>query len=68
MGGDGRDLFERVLGNPVLVLIYLPFLPFIVLAYLLPTRSYENEEEIVWVDWRGRERRIVIHRRARAAP
>jgi hypothetical protein len=25
----------------------------------------ENVEEIVWVDWRGRERRMTIHREVR---
>lgn len=59
---DVRELFS----NPVLVLVYLPFLPFIVLTYMMPASAYENEEEIVWVDWRGRERRVTIHRRARA--
>jgi hypothetical protein len=24
--------------------------------------KYKNKEEIVWVDWKGRERRTVIHR------
>jgi hypothetical protein len=27
--------------------------------------GYRNEETIVWTDWRGRERRITIHRDAR---
>jgi hypothetical protein len=26
--------------------------------------NYKNEEVITWVDWRGRERKIVIHRNA----
>jgi hypothetical protein len=26
--------------------------------------AYQNVETITWVDWRGRERRIVIHRKA----
>jgi hypothetical protein len=24
--------------------------------------KYKNKEEIVWVDWKGRERRTIIHR------
>ena len=27
--------------------------------------GYMNEETIVWTDWRGRERKITIHRDAR---
>jgi|YelNatPaOPRAMG01_1025707.scaffolds.fasta_scaffold17618_3 hypothetical protein len=27
--------------------------------------GYQNEETIVWTDWRGRERRIAIHRDAK---
>jgi hypothetical protein len=26
--------------------------------------AYQNVETITWVDWRGRERRIEIHRKA----
>jgi len=29
--------------------------------------SAENLEEIVWTDWRGRERTMTIHREAREA-
>ena len=28
-------------------------------------QGYRNEETIVWTDWRGRERRITIHRDAK---
>jgi hypothetical protein len=24
--------------------------------------KYKNKEEIIWVDWKGRERRTIIHR------
>jgi hypothetical protein len=27
--------------------------------------GYKNEETIVWIDWRGRERKITIHRDAK---
>ena len=27
-------------------------------------KAYSNIEEINWVDWRGRTRKVVIHRRA----
>jgi uncharacterized membrane-anchored protein YhcB (DUF1043 family) len=38
-----------------------------VASYLFRTASqvsaYQNEEVITWTDWRGRERRIEIHRK-----
>jgi membrane protein YqaA with SNARE-associated domain len=45
----------------------------VIFGYLLSTLSkpsysqipaYHNTETIVWVDWRGRERKIEIHREA----
>jgi hypothetical protein len=67
---------EDILRNPILTLIFLPFLPFVVLAEMLPNLQslqllpsptpryqYQNIEEIEWEDWRGRKRKIVIHRR-----
>jgi hypothetical protein len=29
---------------------------------LAPTAQVVNEERITWVDWKGRERNMVIHR------
>jgi hypothetical protein len=29
----------------------------------IPRYQYQNIEEIEWEDWRGRKRKIVIHRR-----
>jgi hypothetical protein len=68
---------EDILRNPILTLIFLPFIPFVVLVEMLPNLQglqlpftsptpryqYQNIEEIEWEDWRGRKRRIVIHRR-----
>jgi len=51
----------------VLAVMTLPFLSFIILMYLFQgfqsTPRLRNVEEVVWTDWRGRERRITIHRR-----
>jgi hypothetical protein len=33
-------------------------------VFTSPIRA-ENLEEIVWTDWRGRERRMTIHREVR---
>jgi len=68
---------EDILRNPILTLIFLPFIPFVVLVEILPNLQnlqllltssapryqYQNIEEIEWEDWRGRKRKIVIHRR-----
>jgi len=34
-------------------------------AYIPQQTFYRNEETIVWTDWKGRERKITIHRDAR---
>jgi hypothetical protein len=41
--------------------LQLPNLP----SLFSPETSYENEELIEWVDWRGRERSVRITRKAR---
>jgi hypothetical protein len=61
---------ERLLVKGPLGLWNFPLLN-IILSLILSDGSvsgagYQNEETITWVDWRGRERKIVIHRKAEA--
>jgi hypothetical protein len=55
----------KILANPVSVLLAISALAILIrlLVNSLSTPRLQNTEVIEWVDWRGRLRRIVIHRR-----
>jgi hypothetical protein len=55
----------KILVSPVSVLLAISALMILIrlLANSLSTPRLQNTEVIEWVDWRGRLRRIVIHRR-----
>jgi hypothetical protein len=55
----------KILVSPVSVLLAISALMILIrlLANSLSTSRLQNTEVIEWVDWRGRLRRIVIHRR-----
>jgi len=36
---------------------------FSILQNLDRSSALENIEEVVWIDWKGRERKIIIHRK-----
>ena len=38
----------------------------VILFLLLSKQNKQNEEEWNWTDWRGQERKIVVHRNVRA--
>jgi hypothetical protein len=56
---------EEIFGNPIALIILLPFLPFIILASILSAETRNVEEWSVREDPETGEIRIVVHRHVR---
>jgi len=66
MGSDRGNLLVLVLSNPVLLLLYLPFLPLLLVAYALPASAMSNVEEwSIREDPETGEIKVTVHRKAR---
>lgn len=65
MTDDLGIIFAFVIGIPLAIAFGWMLATLNASSYNVPTfyiPKYENVEEIVWTDWSGKERKIIIHR------
>jgi len=65
VGEDKGNLLKMILGNPVLLLLYLPILPFLILAYSIPSQVSNVEEWVVRENPETGEIKVTVHRKVK---